>query len=587
MYAEKEREREDRRKVWHVVLITIIGMLAVLMFYGICYWTATPWNLQDEGLWMAFLLCYALATGGCILVAESSVAKKIFIGIGAVFALIFGIRAALSSSLVVSRDYANRITVQNGDFDTDIPKTADLKKIPLMDSDAAAILGNRAIGDLSDVVSQYVLNKNEYSTIIYDGKVVKVAPLEYDGLFKWFANHQNGIPGYVIVDPETNSAKYVKLQSPIRYSLSGCFGENIHRHLRVKYPTKMFGNCMFQLDDDGNPVWSLMTYHNEKGFRVWRADGVIIADAVTGESTWYDLDSVPEWVDSVYTGDNIAQLYDTYGMWKNGYWNAQMSQVGCTRTTNDYGYLAVGNDICIYTGVTSAASDSSNIGFIIVNSRTGEFTFYASAGADEHSAMAAAEGTVQNYGYQASFPSLINVSGDPVYAMILKDASGLTKGYAFVNEKHYTVIGTGDTLNDAMRSYQANMSKNGYDLKEMVDEDSTSFADDLIKEIYYLPINGELWTYIKAGSGKVYKGYFNDVDMFLNVGDEITVTFEKTEEEKDIITVIDLKQKGTESTTGTQRGVSSDKPLDLDGVDLSNWDSNDISRTDFSGMFSN
>ena len=147
-----------------------------------------------------------------------------------------------------------------------------------MDSDAAAILGNRAIGDLSDVVSQYVLNQNEYSTILYNGKVVKVTPLEYDGIFKMVLKTiKIGIPGYVIVDPETNSAKYVKLPNPNPLFHERRFSaKNIYRHARANTPTKMFGNCMFQLDDDGNPVWSLMTYHNERGFSVWKTDGVIV-----------------------------------------------------------------------------------------------------------------------------------------------------------------------------------------------------------------------------------------------------------------------------------------------------------------------
>lgn len=573
MYAEKEKLKEQRKMYGHAAQVAAIAAFLALLCYGFCYVASIPWNLQSSSLWLIFIIYYLIMTAIGHVMYRSSAVKKGMVVVGILIITVFAARHVLSSVLFVSQTAANRITVQEGDFDADIPKTADLKKIPLMDSDAAAILGNRAIGELSDVVSQYVLNQNEYSTILYNGKVVKVTPLEYDGIFKWFSNHKNGIPGYVIVDPETNSAKYVKLPNPIRYSMSGAFGENIYRHARAKYPTKMFGNCMFQLDDDGNPVWSLMTYHNERGFSVWKTDGVIVVNAVTGETQWYDFDSVPEWIDSVYTGDNIAQLYDSYGMWQNGYWNSVFSQVGCTRTTDDYGYLAVDNDICIYTGVTSAASDNSNIGFIIVNSRTGEFTFYSSAGADEHSAMAAAEGAVQNYGYQASFPSLINVSGDPVYAMILKDVSGLTKGYAFVNEKHYTVIGTGDTLNEAMRSYQNNMSKNGYNLKEMIDTESTSSFDDVIREMYYLPVDGELWTYIKAESGRVYKGYFNDTDMLFSTGDEITVTCEKKEEEKDVIEMIDLKKKGVESTADTRRSSRDpDAIKDLDVSDVTNFD---------------
>ena len=92
-----------------------------------------------------------------------------------------------------------------------------------------------------------------------------------------------------------------------------------------------------------------------------------------------------------------------------------------------------------FTGVTSVNEDESNIGFILTNARTGEYKFYPVIGAEEYSAMHAAEGEVQEKGYQASFPSLINVGGQATYIMVLKDSGGLVKLYALVNVEKYSM----------------------------------------------------------------------------------------------------------------------------------------------------
>ncbi len=72
--------------------------------------------------------------------------------------------------------------------------------------------------------------------------MVKVAPLEYDGFFKYFNNKKEGIPGYVLVDTETNEAEFVRLEKGINYSPSGYFSKDLMRAFRMKYPTKVFGD---------------------------------------------------------------------------------------------------------------------------------------------------------------------------------------------------------------------------------------------------------------------------------------------------------------------------------------------------------
>ena len=77
------------------------------------------------------------------------------------------------------------------------------------------------------------------------------------------------------------------------------------------------------------------------------------------------------------------------------------------KTTDGYNYLALEDDVWVYTGITSVSGDRSNVGFILMNQRTMETRYYSCAGAEEYSAMESAEGQVQNLKYQATFPLVI------------------------------------------------------------------------------------------------------------------------------------------------------------------------------------
>ena len=159
--------------------------------------------------------------------------------------------------------------------------------------------------------------------------------------------------------------------------------------------------------------------------------GAVLVNAVTGESQYYE--EVPNWVDHVYDANLIMEQYDYYGMYHNGFINSIFGQRDVTHTTEGYNYIAIGDDVYMYTGVTSVTSDQSNIGFILSNQRTKETHFYSVAGATEASAQASAMSQVQQMRYVATFPLLLNIADQPTYFMSLKGEDGLVKMYAMVN----------------------------------------------------------------------------------------------------------------------------------------------------------
>ena len=439
----------------------------------------------------------------------------------------------LSSTFFNARSYAGVIEVKEADFAQDLPETTEITNIALMDTASATILGNRTLGSLSDVVSQYTLN-NYYTQINYQGSPKKVTTLEYDGFFKWAINNHKGIPGMVMVDPVKSSAEYVKFDEPVFYTESGYFKDDLKRKLRFEYPTKIFQSISFEVDENGQPFYIVSCAKpNVSLFGAMDINEVIIFNPINGESEIFSLENTPSWIDIVYTGDLACKKYDWQGELSGGFFNSIIGNVGCKHSTDDYGYIVIGDDVWYFTGVTSAVSnDKSNIGFLLTNARTGEYKFYSVIGAEEHSAMDAAEGEVQEKGYVASFPSLVNISGQATYIMVLKDDAGLVKLYALVNVENYSIVATGATQADAMSAYKKLLKQNNIDIG------ADTSVDITVENVRIALVSGVSTVYITATDGKVYKGYLEADESLILVrnGDSINISY--TESDKKDIYII-------------------------------------------------
>ncbi len=530
-----------------------VSLIVTLLTAALLYYLFLPaLNVQSGGFWMylfvvllVFLMIFAVWTE-----AENSAAKgkksqkaqkaqkghkadNMVMGIsGGLIVVVLAVMligAIASHKVFHAKTYANMITVENAVFAEDMEEATSVSNIALMDTQSATIIGNRTLGALSEVVSQYEIS-GTYSQINYQNTPQKVASLEYASFFKWLNNKSKGIPGYVMVDPVKNTANYVKLETPVKYTESACFGEDLNRKLRFDYPDKIFESWYFEIDDQGNPYYVVSCVESHAGlFGARDVSEVILFNPCDGTSQVYAPDEVPSWVDIVYTGDMASEKYNWYGTLKNGYWNSVFGNVDCKQTTDDYGYITIDDDVWYFTGVTSVSGDESNIGFIISNARTGEYKFYQVAGAEEYSAMSAAEGEVQEKGYIASFPSLINVSGQATYIMVLKDDGGLVKLYALVNVENYGIVATGSTQTEALKSYKKLLQSQGV-ASNTVTGDALE-ADITVKDVRLVEMDGVPVVYVTAETGEVYKGYLNiDESLILiQAGDRLQIQYVETE----------------------------------------------------------
>lgn len=457
------------------------------------------------------------------------------VGILILLAIVFVLGGnIISAKLFHAGKYSSLMDIKNTKFEDILNQTDTITDVALMDTASAKVVGQRAIGALSDVVSQYEIS-GDYSQIALNGAPMKAASLEYAGFFKWFNNRKDGIPGYVLVDAVEFEADYVKLEKPIKYTPSGWFNDNLERHLRFKYPTAIFEGYYFELDEEGNPYYICPTMTARVGvFGGFDVNGVVICDPCTGECKKYALDSVPRWVDRVYDGDLIERKYNWHGMLSDGFWNSIIGQKDCKQTTEDYGYKVIDNDVWIYTGVTSVIDDSSNIGFVMVNARTGKANYFNVAGAEEFSAMEAAEGQVQNLGYDAAFPSLINIDGRPTYFMVLKDKGNLVKQYALVDVKKYSIVATGTTQKDTLNTYRKLIQENGIETDVKKEDLTEQYVHErvTVKDIKYVNLTEGTFVYITDTNGKVYKEKFSEDEtlIFIQEGDRIEIYYEENED---------------------------------------------------------
>ncbi len=423
-----------------------------------------------------------------------------FIAIGLII-ILMTVASLLGLQFFNATRYRDLITIEDGDFAQDVAEL-NMSQIPVVDKDTASRLGSRKLGEMTELVSQFEI-QDDYTQINYKGSPYRVTPLRYADPIKWLFNHKEGLPAYLTVDMVTQETNLVWLENGMRYSPSEYFFRNIYRYIRFQYPTKMFETVSFEIDDNGTPYWIAPTISYRIGW--WDGkdiDGAVLVNVVTGESEWYAKEDVPQWVDQLYYAELLIGQLDDNGRFQHGYINSVFGQKDVRRTTYGYNYMAINDDVYLYTGMSSVTADESNIGFVLVNCRTKETKFYTVPGATETSAMASAQGQVQHLNYSATFPLLLNISNRPTYFLSLKDNAGLVKMYAFVDVEQYQIVGTGQTIDEAKSNYRKALNLEDVEVQELVDSTEisgtvASLASAVVSgnTCYYFTLEGDSQVY--------------------------------------------------------------------------------------------
>ena len=526
----------------------IAAGLGILLLAFVYYYITLPAiNIHESGFWfflgtVVVLLLVIYAVRKRLRSPQEIKSSKVMkAGLFLVLAIIvvYGVGTLLSSPIVNAKKYQQLVTPEERDFTEDI-KEISYDQIPLLDKESAELLGNRKMGSMVDMVSQFEVS-GLYSQINYQGQPYRVTPLVYASGIKWLTNQKEGIPAYIRIDMATQNTELVKLDKPIKYSESEYFNRNIYRHLRFKYPTYMFDQLSFEIDDEGTPYWICPVKKFNIGLFGGQTIGrVVICNAQTGETKDYKIEDCPQWVDRAYPADLLLELYNYHGMLKNGFLNSVLGQKGCLKTTDGNNYLALDDDVWVYTGVTSVSGDKSNVGFVLMNQRTMETRYYVCDGAQERSAMDSAEGQVQNLKYQAAFPLLLNISNQPTYFMALKDGAGLVKKYAMVNVQKYQTVAIGDTVAECEKNYEKLLADHGIASGAGTESDisMTGTIEKMAQAViegnshFYITLGGEGAAVTGLEAGQTEQKFIFDIPVTeypeivgYDIGDTLTVHF--------------------------------------------------------------
>ena len=545
-------------KVMKNVKKRILTVAVILCALGIYYYVALPAiSIHSMDFWIFLIVAVLLfAVGWGISFArkehltyyelkklKNSRTLKWVLALLVLLVAVFLIGLLLSSPVVNAKKYQQLMKVETGEFTADIEELS-FDQIPLLDRDSATLLGNRKMGSMVDMVSQFEVDEL-YSQINYQDRPVRVSPLKYADIIKWFNNNDEGIPAYIKIDMTTQNTELVKLDKGMKYTTSDHFNRNIYRHLRFRYPTYIFNDLSFEVDEEGTPYWICPVKKFNIGLFGGETIGrVVLCNAITGETEDYAIEDAPQWIDRAYSADMLVELYDYYGSLKHGFINSVLGQKDCLKTTDGYNYLAIDDDVWVYTGVTSITGDQSNVGFVLMNQRTMETKFYEVEGATEDSAMSSAEGQVQNLKYTATFPLLLNISGEPTYFIALKDDAGLVKMYAMVNVQKYQIVAVGDTVSECEAVYTDLMYENGISEVQEDDREILTIKAPITK-IAQSVVDGNSHYYIMVeGSDDIFDIPVTDfIDIIrYNAGDEVTIEYREGEQTNTVLSLNGVKK---------------------------------------------
>lgn len=568
------------------ILKLIINIIVTLIGGAVAYYLMLPaLNFKAMEFYYFIAVVIAIYIGMTFLTSKAFIKPEYIayvkkqsivpIAIGLVFALVLGIGYLTSAALFRAKAYSRIIEVKTEDFGesedsiTTITSLEDFSSVPMIDKDVALNLANKKLGDLSQWVSQFVIDETYSTQINYKGNPYRIFPLKYGDVFKWIKNTRDGLPAYLAVNMYTQEANAVVLEDMnlpnIKVSTSEYFNEKLARVLRFAYPTYMFGTPSLEIDENGHPWWVCERIDKTVGL-IGGSDviGVVLVDACDKNNIeYYDIETVKnneaiQWIDQIYSEDLLVQQYNYYGKYSGGFINAYIGQSGVVSTTVGSSYIASGDDVWLYTGVTSVTNDDSIVGFAIINQRTKEAVFQRISGTTEAGAEISAEGIVADKGWDATFPILLNIDGEATYFMALKD-NNVVKSYAMVSvERVQDAVRSEDDDNpDLEACLKAYVNKVKASTKKVLEinynavlpdaidgensgnEDSSNESQakietitGVITDIRPVVINGNSVYYIAVDGQATYYSISaadDETVVILNVGDTVKISYKTSE----------------------------------------------------------
>jgi hypothetical protein len=500
--------------------------IVLVLFFIVDYVLLPAWNFRNP--FFIILIAIALTVWTVIyqFISRKLVSWSKYSYSGSILLVVLTIILGfLSSEMLNASKYQKQINISNStSFDSSFESIA-LSKIPVVDKQTAIKLGDKQIGTIQSLGSQFDVNP-KYTIISQNDSLYRLANLEYRDIIKWLNNRSEGITSFVKVNVSNPSdVVLVNLNDGMKILPNALFNDNLVRFVRFNHRDKILGSYAFEVDDQDYPYFVVSVLEPEIGFfGGLSAQGAIIVDPINKTSAYYDIADLPSWVDHVQPTEIAWSQIDNWGYYINGFFNTLFAQKDMIQTTEGYNYVLLDGQVHVFSGLTSVGADRSIVGFSLINLRTKDARFYQLGGADEYAAMSSAQGQVQHLGYVATFPVLINVEGIPTYFIALKDREELVKMYAMVAVTNYDAVGVGESVSLSYQTYVQRLKS-----LNMVDVivQPTNQKDITILNKELVVMDGNSYVILRDESGLVYtfKLSLNLNALFLEESTRIRITF--------------------------------------------------------------
>lgn len=420
------------------------------------------------------------------------------------------------------------------------------ENIPIVPRSYAQYRSDVLMGQL-DNPAFYNLGETRIQRV--DDSLYWITPIEYDGFFRWLRS--DFVPGYIRVSAENPREEPELVYTELNYVPSGFFHENLERHVRLEHPDVVMLDTTFEIDEEGNPFYIISYGHFTEFRRVAEVDGVITVDPESGETTQYEVENAPEWINRIYP-PNIAEERNTwFGIYKQGLINRFFGREGLTQPTewgaDDSVTGVVNADLQLswftdHMRLQNEGQEASNsmVGFTMFDARTGELNYFrdASGMLNGRTAMNLAERTFRRDDYVPGTPSLYNIYGQYTWVVPLMDRNSVFRQVMLVSARDENVYGHGETKRDAFNAYQLELSNNVDD--DIVPGELTEMVEITaeVERVYQWDREDNVTIrLLLEGENRIFTVNASSYPraIFIEPGDEITISFMDSGEDIQVI----------------------------------------------------
>lgn len=457
----------------------------------------------------------------------ASVSYIVSVGLVVILMIFYGL---IGCKLFRAKSYHSQLSINEGtieEFNETFDSESNNVLLPVIDKDLAFKLAQARLGDYG---SQFDIDVDNFTLISINrngkSELVRIAPIDYSNVFVAMSRKSVGSIGYIEVNVVTKEAKLVEVEGGIKYSPKAILNNDLDRHIRFHYPTEMYDDKYFEIDDEGNPYWVIPTIKKEIGVISGKTNkGVIIVNPVNGDIKRYDIGSEPSWVDRA-TNDKILEKQATNALtYKNGFFNSKFAKKEVFQLSDGYNYyINKGNTYYVSCITSPSEGDQTSIGFVTINLKNGEATKYSIYGITEMRAreIAMYDERIKAQQLDSTWPILINFQGVPTYFIVLKNDVQDQK-IVFLNVSDGSKVAMGSNIEEAKREYEKLLANSG--IIDSDDEDLTVEAN--VTRVRDLGNTKEFMI-----EGITDKYFVVDINLnldarFVSVGDNVSIKYKE------------------------------------------------------------